>query len=110
MSKDWRKYTDSDSYDSKIPKWPDGVYNNKGWISWADFLGNDKLATQKRQYPDLVELRNIARLRNITSQKNWISFVKQKSNNSNLPIELSKVYKNKGWKGWADFLGKEDKE
>lgn len=110
MSKGWKNYINSNSYDSKIPKWPDGVYKDKGWISWADFLGNDKLATQKRQYPDLLELKNIARLENITSQKNWINYVKQKPNNYNLPIELSKVYKDKGWKGWADFLGKEEKE
>jgi hypothetical protein len=35
----WKMWAKSDERPSDIPAWPDGVYKNKGWVNWADWLG-----------------------------------------------------------------------
>ena len=36
---EWREYCKSDGKPDDIPKNPQVVYHNKGWISWGDWLG-----------------------------------------------------------------------
>ena len=37
--KEWNEYWKKNERPSNIPRSPAGVYKNKGWISWQDFLG-----------------------------------------------------------------------
>ena len=43
----------------------------------------------------------------ITNSREWKSYCRLSKTRDDIPSDLPKVYKNKGWKGWADFLGKE---
>ena len=36
---EWREYSKSAKKPNNIPASPDQKYKNKGWVSWADFLG-----------------------------------------------------------------------
>lgn len=37
---EWRNFSKT-KRPKNIPGSPDGIYKNKGWISWADFLGKE---------------------------------------------------------------------
>jgi hypothetical protein len=37
--KEWNESCKKNEKPSNIPRNPAGVYKNKGWISWQDFLG-----------------------------------------------------------------------
>lgn len=36
---EWRMYTKSENFRNNMPKSPEQLYKNNGWISWKDFLG-----------------------------------------------------------------------
>ncbi len=91
-----------------IPGAPDAIYKEKGWISWADFLGAD--INQKGNKLDYDQAKAIIRPFKIRSSVSWREFVKSDQMPQNVPANPDREYKNKGWKGWADFLGKEEKE
>ena len=44
----------------------------------------------------------------VKSSVKWRDFVKTEQMPYNIPTNPDREYKNKGWKSWADFLGKED--
>ena len=93
---------------SNIPGTPDVIYKEKGWISWADFLGTDII--QKGNKLDYEGAKKIIHGFNIQSTVKWREFVKSEKMPKNIPANPDRDYKDKGWKGWADFLGKEKKE
>jgi hypothetical protein len=41
-NQEWRDYLKSGKKPIDIPSAPEGVYKDKGWIGWNDFLGNKK--------------------------------------------------------------------
>jgi hypothetical protein len=41
-SREWRQYCDSGKIPRDIPKTPNQVYKNSGWIDWYDWLGTSK--------------------------------------------------------------------
>jgi hypothetical protein len=43
----------------------------------------------------------------INSQKEWVQFCKSGDKPDNIPAKPQRTYLGKGWKGLADFLGKE---
>jgi hypothetical protein len=91
-----------------IPGAPDAIYKGKGWIGWADFLGADIIL--KGNKLDYDQAKKIISPFKIRSSVSWREFVKSDEMPQNVPANPDREYKNKGWKGWADFLGKEEKE
>jgi len=77
------------------PSTPDEVYKNKGWKNWHDFLGIVGFLSFEECKK---EVKKFKFKRSIEYNKN------RKQNWPSAPYE---VYKNKGWKNWYDFLGKE---
>ena len=44
----------------------------------------------------------------IKTQRQWYDYAKSGGNKpEDVPYKPHRTYKEKGWKGWADFLGKE---
>tara|TARA_B100000767_G_scaffold242830_1_gene240137 strand:+ start:104 stop:277 length:174 start_codon:yes stop_codon:yes gene_type:complete len=43
----------------------------------------------------------------LKNRTEWREYIKAAKKLNNIPSKPESVYKNKGWKGWADFLGKE---
>lgn len=82
-----------------MPSDPKGVYS-KDWKGFADFLGN-KPTTQRRKWASFTNCRKWAKSKNFKSVDEY--------SNSNKPIDIpsdpSRIYKNKGWMNWTDFLG-----
>ena len=87
---------------------PEGVFKNKGWINWSDFLGRKKLSNyEKRKHRwNFYKSRSFVRKLKIKSESEWRTYASSNNRPDYIPSNASKVYKNKGWKDWPDFLGK----
>lgn len=47
---DWRLYCKSGKKPKNIPSSPNQIYKNKGWISWGDWFGTNRIAYNKHKY------------------------------------------------------------
>ena len=106
---EWLAYCQSGSKPANIPNTPACVYKNDGWISWLDWLGTRPGAPKRNIMNSMPfeEARKFARALNLKSQSEWLAYCQSGSKPANIPINPGAVYKNDGWKGWADFLGYE---
>ena len=83
-----------------MPSDPDKTYAGKGWVNWWHFFGK-----VEKEFLSFEEAQKIAQSMNILSSKQYNSFKKNGLFPDNMHSTPSKFYKDKGWKGWKDFLG-----
>ena len=93
----WRKIAKEKRFPDYIPKRPDYVYRNEGWINWLDWLGTDFLPFSKA--------RDSARSSGITSIREWKKIAKEKRLPVGVPTHPEQVYRKEGWISWPDWLG-----
>ena len=96
---------------NNIPKDPNTVYRNKGWISVGDWLGTNIKATRFREYLSFEEARDFVRKLDLKGKDAWRSYCKgQLKSTPPLPATIPKapwiVYKDHGWVGMTDWLSK----
>ena len=89
----------------KFPSNPSYKYKDDGWISWGDYLGSNIFQRGQNNNLSFEEARTFARCQGLKSNKEWALLI-IKLNRSDLPKSPDYVYRNHGWKGWPDFLGK----
>ncbi|MDA7580164.1 DEAD/DEAH box helicase family protein [Crocinitomicaceae bacterium] len=104
---DWINYCKAGNKPNDIPKNPDNAYNGKGWDGWNDFLGSGYIRPQNVKFRPYNKARTFARKLKLRTAKDWKKYCQDGEKPNDIPNLPYKVYKNKGWKGWADFLGKE---
>jgi superfamily II DNA or RNA helicase len=102
---EWRKYILDGKLTENIPRNPDGVYKNKGWIDWGEWLGTGRVANQNRTYREFIKARSYIQSLSLRSQREWNNFVKTGKLPDDIPANPRQTYKNKGWKSWGDWLG-----
>ena len=76
-----------------IPKYPNQTYKNKGWISMGDWLGNDNIASTKREYLDFEEARDFVRKLDLKTQKEWFDYCKSGKKPLKIPGRPERIYK-----------------
>ena len=104
---DWQSFSKTDKRPDHIPANHRSVYLNSGWIDWTDFLGKPESSSQPRKnWLSFSEARQFVRSKEIASSTEWRKWAKTKEKPSNIPANPDTVYKDKGWKGWPDFLVK----
>ncbi len=114
--KDWEKYRKGELHDkpplpSNIPQAPDSSYRNKGWRGWPYWLGTKKVANQFKIFLSYEDAREFVRKLDLYNEKkDWRNYLKGKLPDKpllpeNIPRNPAGHYKNKGWKGWGDWLG-----
>jgi superfamily II DNA or RNA helicase len=101
----WQEFFTTKSMPLNLPTAPNVTYLNNGWISWGDWLGNDNISVHNRVYVDFEEARDYARTLNLNNSKQWKTFFGFKKNINGIPKYPEKIYKNKGWINWGDWLG-----
>jgi hypothetical protein len=104
----WAKHCTSGNKPSNIPSAPAEVYKDKGWISWSDFLGTETVATYKRVYRGFESSREYVHNQDIKDRKDRESYniyCKSGRKPDDIPSAPDRIYKNKGWISWSDFLG-----
>jgi len=101
----WEKYLKSGNKPNNIPNSPYRVYQNKGWISWGDFLGTGIIASYYKEFLSYDEAKEFVHKLNLKGQSEWEKYSKSGNKPDNIPSNPSGAYKNKGWISWGDFLG-----
>ena len=103
--REWREVVKSGKKPSDIPSWPDQFYKGQGWKSWGDFLGFNE-GYMPDNWRDFQEAREYARSLGLDSVKKWEEWSNEGGERpSDIPSNPNRIYKNKGWKSWPDFLG-----
>lgn len=112
---EWSKYCKGlipglEKKPNEIPNAPHMRYKNEGWISWGDFLGTNTIADNLKSFKSFEEARVFARKLGLKSSTEWRKYVKRKLQNhcikpNDIPSSPDKVYEEKGWTNWGDFLG-----
>ena len=101
---DWRKFAKSGKLPNDIPAAPNTVYKNS-WKSVGDWLGTGVIADKYKTWRRFQDTKSFAISLNLKNKEKWDTFAKSGKLPNDIPAAPSQVYKNKGWKGWPDFLG-----
>lgn len=104
---EWRQYTKNKP--ANIPSNPEKVYKGKGWINFSDFLGTNNVRNKDKVILTFEESRDFVRTLNLNNEKDWRKWKKNNIRPDNIPAKPEVYYKNKGWKGYSDFLRKDEK-
>ncbi len=102
---EWNQWRKAGNRPSNIPANPLRAYKNNGWTNWGDWLGTDYIANQERVYRSFEEARAFVRTLGIKKQKEWRAWLKGNARPHDIPADPARVYKNKGWTSWGDWLG-----
>jgi superfamily II DNA or RNA helicase len=97
--------------ETTIPTAPDSVYAGDGWVSYGDWLGTGNIRSQDRIYRDFASARAFVRPLGLRSPTDYAKFIGNKvpglpKRPLDIPNRPAKVYADKGWAGWDDFLGR----
>jgi superfamily II DNA or RNA helicase len=106
---EWFNFTKLSDFPLDIPKSPSTVYKDTGWINWMDFLGSKGRGGRTKEFRNFEEAREFVQKLKLLSYSDWRFYCKSGNKPSDIPTAAQEIYKTKGWKGWADFLGKSQK-
>ena len=116
---EWQKFymgemPEKGSLPEYIPKAPHHVYKNQGWFGYGDWLGTGVIATHLKEYRPFNEARKFVRRLRLTSNADWRKFCKGELREKgglpeDIPSAVDRVYKDKGWISWPDWLGTDKK-
>ena len=101
----WREYCKSGKKHDDIPSAPGGLYKNKGWRSWGDWLGTGTVASRLIEYRPFKEARKFVHTLNFRNGNEWNEYCKSGKKPDDIPANPYQTYKNDGWKGMGDWLG-----
>lgn len=102
---DWESHCRSGKLPHNIPKAPEVVYREKGWVSVGDWLGTGNDANQFKKFLPFASARKVARSLKLASQAEWHEMSRAGKRPPGLPSNPDKAYRDKGWKGYGDWLG-----
>lgn len=91
--KEWYLYCKSNKKQNNIPSSPNAFYKDKGWISWGDFLGNEKL--RGIEFVSYEECKKFVQSLSIKTQKEWRAYCKSGLKPNNIPSNPNRTYSNK---------------
>jgi hypothetical protein len=102
----WNEYRKSGKKPDNIPSNPAGAKAYKDdWKGWGDWLGTGRVGNKDKKYKSFLEAREFARNTGIKSQLEWNQYWKANKIPEGIPLHPRNTYKEKGWKGFGDWLG-----
>ena len=84
-----------------MPASPERTYRDKGWTTWGDFLG--------KKYRSFEATRKFVKQMDIKNQRHFNQLHKDGLLPDDIHSAPARFFKDKGWRGWRDFLGTEFK-
>jgi len=102
---DWMIWAKSNERPANIPAAPFAVYKGKGWAGVGDWLGTGRVAPKDRIYRPFTEAREFIHSLGLRSKDDWSMWAKSDAKPNDIPTVPGRVYKEKGWVGWGDWLG-----
>jgi hypothetical protein len=103
---DWEMFSKSGKRPKNIPSEPYDVYMLKGWAGYGDWLGTGRIATYLKVFRSFDEARSFVHQLKLKNYAEWRNYYKSSSKPSDIPTNPSVIYKDKGWLGYGDWLGK----
>lgn len=100
----WIEFKKTHTLPPFIPKDPYSVYKNGEWVSWGDFLGNNNVSNFNKNYVSYDEAKLFTIQLGLKKSKEWKEYCKNNTLPKGIPSDPYRTYKEKGWKGWEDFL------
>lgn len=100
---DWRAYCKSGDKPNNIPFKPERSYTE--WKGWGDWVGTGNIARKDMQYKSFEDARAFLRGLNLGGYQEWKTYRESAEKPKDIPAAPDIVYKNKGWLGFANFLG-----
>lgn len=101
----WKLFVRSNKLPADMPRAPQHVYKNKGWVSMGDWLGTGTVAAHLRKFRSFNQARKFARGLGLKSETYWRLFSKSPGMPNDIPATPNQVYRDKGWRGMGDWLG-----
>jgi superfamily II DNA or RNA helicase len=102
---EWKLYCKSGEKSDDIPANPNRTYSEVGWVNWGDWLGSGTVANRYRKFKRFRDARNFAHQLALKSQNEWFAYSKSGNKPDDIPGIPSRIYKDKGWISWGDWLG-----
>lgn len=95
-----------------LPKEPYNHFKSTGeWISWGDFLSTYRKQDNLNSiyYLNYNEAKKVLKKYHLRSKTQFLELNKQREFNDKykIPNRPERYYKNRGWKGYSDFLSKD---
>jgi len=90
--REWNEFCKSGKKPDNIPSTPSKTYKNKGWVSWGDWLGNEKISNINRQYKTFKEFKKFVIPLRIKNQRDWQNFCKSGKKPHDIPAHYWDVY------------------
>lgn len=108
---EWQDAYQNGLIPNSIPLKPERVYQDQGWVGCGDWLGTGYVAPSKRRYRNFVRARAFVRKLNLRSRNEWEAYcqgeiLKLPKLPEDIPATPARVYREKGWVGWPNWLGK----
>ena len=101
--KEWKNYCKSNNIPEDIPRAPDQKYKDE-WISWGDFLGTGRIATNLRTYRGFEDTRKFVHSLKLKNANEWRKYGKSGKKPDDINSHPYEIYKEE-WISWGDFLG-----
>jgi len=98
---EWVAFSGDGKLPRDIPLWPQNIYKNQGWDSWADWLGR----TENSRFRPFHEAREFARSLKLTGRREWSEFSQSGARPADVPSSPGDTYCDQGWAGFDDWLG-----
>lgn len=106
----WAEWCRDGFRPNNIPSNPASFYRGQGWHNWPDFLGTVGQPRRRRPKQDcwrsFQEARQFVHTLRLWSIQAWNEWCATSARPHDVPEHPDYVYRNEGWAGWRDFLGK----
>jgi len=115
---EWRAYCRGELADEKgerprdVPAGPAQLYADAGWRGMGDWLGTGNRSPRQvaAGFRSFAAARRFARGLGLRGKKEWAAFCRgdlpaKGGRPEDVPSNPGKVYRDRGWRGWRDFLG-----
>ena len=94
-----------------VPTLPHKAYAGRGWAGMGDWLGTGSVANAKKVFRSFAAARTWARRLGLRSVKQWRRLCQGELHGMERPADVPAcpdvAYRDRGWKGWGDFLANE---
>jgi len=80
------------------------LHRLEGWSGAGDFFGGKK--SNRNNWLDFESAKEIVKSKKLSSYKEYLKWCTSEDKPYNIPNQPDRVYKDKGWTNWFDFLGK----
>jgi superfamily II DNA or RNA helicase len=112
---DWKRFATTSGIPDDIPKAPDTTYRD--WAGWGDWLATGRTVYVKKPMKGTIrktprgklrafkEARTFVRGLGLKNTREWKAFARSNRMPLDIPNAADRIYAEKGWAGWGDWLG-----